>query len=303
MSVVIATEKPFAAAARDEMVKMLEGAGLKVTLLEKYSAKADLIKACSEHDAVIIRSDIIDEEVMAAAPNLKLVVRAGAGTDNVAVAVKEKIVVENTPGQNSNAVAELAFGMMVMMARNQYNGKSGWELKGKRLGLQAFGAVGKCMATLAQGFGMEVAAFDPFLPDDQFAANGVIQVKELEELYKTCDVVSLHIPSTPQTRGSINYDLLKLMKKKGILVNTARVDVIDEESVIKALKENPGLAYTTDVAPKNLEGFKALGEQFFATPKKMGAQTEEANINAGLAAARQVIAFLKEQKVMFQVKK
>lgn len=304
MKVLIATEKPFAAVAVEGMRKAIEDAGAELILLEKYTSKSDLLKAVEDVDALIVRSDKVDAEVIAATRNLKVVVRAGAGYDNIdlAAATAAGICVENTPGQNSNAVAELVFGMAVMMARNLYDGTSGSELKGKKLGIQAFGQVGRNVARIARGFEMEVSAIDPFCPDSVMEDAGVKPVHSVEALYSENKVVSIHIPATPETRGSIGFDLIASMPKGGLLINTARKEVIDEEGLIKALEARPDLKYAADVAPERAEEIKArfAGRVFF-TPKKMGAQTSEANINAGIAAARQAIAFLTTGEDRFRV--
>lgn len=304
MKVLVATEKPFAAVAVDGIREVIEGAGYELALLEKYPSKDDLLKAVADADALIIRSDKVDAEVLAAAGNLKIVVRAGAGYDNVdlAAATARGVVVENTPGQNSNAVAELVFGMTVMAVRNMYNGTSGSELKGKTLGIHAFGQVGRNVARIAKGFGMEVSALDPFCPDSAIEEAGVKPVHSVEELYKGNKFVSLHIPATAETRGSVGYDLVTLMPKNGVLINTARKEVIDEEGLRRALADRPDLKYVADVKPDNAETLAAeFGDRVFFTPKKMGAQTSEANINAGIAAARQVVAFLKDGVDRFRV--
>ncbi len=304
MKVLVATEKPFAAVAVDGIREVVEGAGYELALLEKYASKADLLAAVADADALIIRSDKVDREVLDAAGKLKIVVRAGAGYDNVdlAAATAHGVVVENTPGQNSNAVAELVFGMTVMAVRNMYNGTSGSELKGKTLGIHAFGQVGRNVARLAKGFGMEVSALDPYCPDAAMEEAGVKPVHSVEELYKGNKFVSLHIPATAETRGSVGYDLITLMPKNGVLINTARKEVIDEEGLRRALADRPDLKYVADVKPDNAETLAAeFGERVFFTPKKMGAQTSEANINAGIAAARQVVAFLKDGVDRFRV--
>ena len=304
MKVLIATEKPFAAVAVEGMRKAIEEAGAELMLLEKYTSKAVLLKAVEDADALIVRSDKVDAEVIAAAKNLKVVVRAGAGYDNIdlAAATAAGICVENTPGQNSNAVAELVFGMAVMMARNLYDGTSGSELKGKKLGIQAFGQVGRNVARIARGFEMEVSAIDPFCPDSVMEEAGVTPVHSVEALYSENKVVSIHIPATPETRGSIGFDLVASMPKGGLLINTARKEVIDEEGLIKALEARPDLKYAADVAPERAAEMKErfAGRVFF-TPKKMGAQTSEANNNAGIAAARQAIAFLTTGEDRFRV--
>lgn len=304
MKVLVATEKPFAAVAVDGIREVVEGAGYELALLEKYASKADLLAAVADADALIIRSDKVDGEVLDAAGKLKIVVRAGAGYDNVdlAAATAHGVVVENTPGQNSNAVAELVFGMTVMAVRNMYNGTSGSELKGKTLGIHAFGQVGRNVARIAKGFGMEVSALDPYCPDAAMEEAGVKPVHSVEELYKGNKFVSLHIPATAETRGSVGYDLITLMPKNGVLINTARKEVIDEEGLRRALADRPDLKYVADVKPDNAETLAAeFGERVFFTPKKMGAQTSEANINAGIAAARQVVAFLKDGVDRFRV--
>lgn len=302
--VLVATEKPFAAEAVQGIREVIENAGYQFMLLEKYATKADLLNAVESCDALIVRSDKVDGEVISAAENLKLVVRAGAGYDNIDTefAKAHGIVVENTPGQNSNAVAELVFGMAVMAARNMYAGTSGFELKGKHLGLQAFGQVGRNVARIAQGFGMSVEAYDPFCPDNVIEAAGVTPCHSVESLYSQNLFVSIHIPATPETIKSIGYELITLMPKGGVLINTARKEVIDEEGLAKALEERPDLKYVTDVKPDNaaLLTEKFAGRVFY-TPKKMGAQTAEANINAGIAAANQVVAFFKDGIDRFRV--
>ena len=306
MKVLLATQKPFAAAAVAGIRNILEGAGHEVALLEKYAAQEDLLAAVADAEAMIIRSDKVDAAVIAAAPKLRIVVRAGAGYDNVdlAAATARGIVVMNTPGQNSNAVAELAIAMMIYMARTQFTPATGSEIQGKTLGIQAFGNVGRLVGAKAAALGMKVKALDPFLTPDQIRAGGAEPVSTLDELYAGSDYLSLHIPATPQTVGSIGYDLLAKMPKGATLVNTARKEVIDEAGLAKALEERPDLKYVADVAPDNLA---ALQEQFglrvFATPKKMGAQTAEANVNAGLAAARQIVAYFKEGCTKFQLNK
>ena len=306
MKVLVATEKPFAAVAVDGIRKVVEEAGYTLDILEKYTDKAQLLNAVADADAVIIRSDIIDAEVLDAAKQLKIVVRAGAGYDNVdlAAATAHKVVVENTPGQNSNAVAELVFGMAIMSVRNMYNGTSGTELKGKRLGLQAYGQVGRNVARIAKGIGMTISAFDPYCPDEAMVAEGINPVHSVEELYSGNDIVSIHIPATPETKGSIGYDLITKMPKGGVLINTARKEVIDEAGLEKALEARQDLKYVADVKPGNAEELKAkFGDRVFFTPKKMGAQTSEANINAGIAAAHQVVAYLRDGINKYQVNK
>ena len=304
MKILIATEKPFAAAAIDGMRSIVESAGCELALLEKYTDKAQLCAAVADADGLIVRSDKVTAEVVAHAPKLKVVVRAGAGYDNIDLAAcsAQNIVAMNTPGQNSNAVAELALGLMIYMARNNFNPGTGAELKGKTLGIQAYGNVGRLVARLAQGFGMNVLAFDPFVPAEKMVAEGVTPVDALAELYKRSDYVSLHIPANDQTRKSVNYSLMSLMPKGACLVNTARKEVIDEADLATVLAERPDFKYVADVAP---DSFADLREQFgtrvFATPKKMGAETAEANVNAGLAAARQAVDYLNDGVDRFRV--
>lgn len=306
MKVLVATEKPFAPVAVDGIRKVVEEAGHELALLEKYTDRQQLLDAAADADALIIRSDKINEDVLAAAKNLKIVVRAGAGYDNVdlAAATAHTVCVENTPGQNSNAVAELVFGMTVMAVRNMYNGTSGTELKGKKLGIHAFGQVGRNVARIAKGFGMEVSALDPYCPDEVIVAAGVTPVKSIDELYSENQIVSLHIPATAETRGSVGYDLVTKLPKNGVLVNTARKEVIDEEGLRKALADRPDLKYVADVKPDNAAVLEeeCAGRVFF-TPKKMGAQTAEANINAGIAAARQIVDFFRDGSAPYRVNK
>ncbi len=306
MKVLVATEKPFASVAVNGIRQVVEEAGYELVLLEKYSSKQELLDAVADVDAVIIRSDIVDKEVLDAAKNLKIVVRAGAGYDNIDLeASKAKgVVAQNTPGQNSNAVAELVFGMTVMAVRNMYNGTSGIELKGKTLGIHAFGQVGRNVARIAKGFEMEVSALDPYCPDEVIAEAGVSPIHSVEELYSKNQFVSLHIPATAETKKSVGYDLVKLMPKNGVLINTARKEVIDEEGLAKALDERQDIKYVADIKPDTAEELKSkYGDRIFFTPKKMGAQTAEANINAGIAAARQVVEYLRDGINRYQVNK
>ena len=305
MKVLVATEKPFAAVAVEGIKKEIEGAGNELVLLEKYTEKAQLLDAVKDVDAMIIRSDKADAEVLEAAKNLKIVVRAGAGYDNIdlAAATAHNIVAENTPGQNSNAVAELVFGLLVFAVRNFYNGKAGCELKGKKLGILAFGNVGRNVARIAKGFGMEVAAYDAFCPADVIEAAGVHAVKNQDELFQTCDIVSLHIPATPETIKSIDYKTVNQLPKGGILINTARKEVINEPELLKLLAEREDLKFITDIKPDADADFTQFEGRYFSTPKKMGAQTAEANINAGIAAAKQINAFFKDGCTKFQVNK
>lgn len=304
--VLVATDKPFAKAAVDGIRKIVEGAGFELALLEKYTDKADLLKAVADVDAIIVRSDIISADVVEAAKNLKIVVRAGAGYDNLdlAACTAKGVVAMNTPGQNSNAVAELAIGMMIFMARDQFNPTTGSEIMGKRLGIHAYGNVGKLVASHAKGFGMEIYAFDPFVKKEDIEKDGVKVVGSVEELYAVSDYLSLHIPANDKTKKSIGFELLVKMPKGGTLINTARKEVIDEEGLMKAFEERPDLKYATDIAADSQAALaEKFGNRVFATPKKMGAQTSEANINAGLAAANQIVKFLKTGDRTFQVNK
>ena len=302
--VLIATDKPFAPVAVNGIREIVEAHGYELVLLEKYTSQDELIAAVADVDAMIIRSDKATKEVIEAAKNLKVIVRAGAGYDNIdlAACTAHNVVAMNTPGQNSNAVAELAFGMMVYMARNFFNGKSGSELKGKKIGIHAYGNVGQNVGRIARGFGMEVYAFDPFMTDEQIKNAGAIPLHSAEEMYKMCQYISLHIPATEQTKKSINYDLLKDMPKGAVLVNTARKEVIDEEGLAKLMEERADFHYITDIAP-DCDCFSKFEGRFFATPKKMGAQTEEANVNAGLAAAHQIVNFIEKGDEKFRVNK
>ena len=305
MKILVATEKPFAAEAVDGIKKEAQAAGHEVVMLEKYTEKQQLLAAVADADAAIIRSDKFTADVFDAAKNLKIVVRAGAGYDNIdlAAATAHGVVAENTPGQNSNAVAELVFGMLVFAVRNFYNGKSGSELKGKRLGILAFGNVGRNVARIAKGFGMEVSAYDAFCPADVIEAAGVHACKDQAELFATNDVVSLHIPATAETIQSINYELVNKMPKGAILVNTARKEVINEPELLKLMADRADIKYVTDIMPDADAEFKTFEGRYFSTPKKMGAQTAEANINAGIAAAKQIAAFFADGCTKFQVNK
>lgn len=307
MKVLIATEKPFAQKAVDGIRLIVEEAGYELALLEKYTDKAQLLEAVADVDALIIRSDKVTAEVIAAAPQLKIVVRAGAGYDNVdlAAATARGIVVMNTPGQNSNAVAELAIALMIYISRNRFTPGTGHEIMGKTLGIHAYGNVGKLVGRKGKAMGMEVIAYDPFIQEDAvFEADGVKRVGSVEELYAKADFLSLHIPATEQTRGSIGYELLMSMPKGATLVNTARKEVIDEAGLMRALEEREDLKYVTDIAAGiQAELDEKFGKRVFATPKKMGAETAEANLNAGLAAARQIVDFFKTGNTRFQVNK
>ena len=304
MKVLIATEKPFAATAVQGIREVIEAAGYELALLEKYTQKSELLEAVSDADALIVRSDKVDAEVLDAAKNLKIVVRAGAGFDNLDLeaATAHNVVAMNTPGQNSNAVAELVMGMLVYAVRNFYNGKSGSELMGKRLGILAFGNVGRNVARIAKGFGMEVSAYDAYCPAQVIEEAGVHAVANQEELFATCDIVSLHIPATAETRKSINAALVGSMKPGAILVNTARKEVIDEEGLMKIMEERADIKYVTDIMPDADAAFaEKFPGRYFSTPKKMGAQTAEANANAGIAAAKQIVGYLKDGITKFQL--
>jgi D-3-phosphoglycerate dehydrogenase / 2-oxoglutarate reductase len=302
--VLVATDKPFAAVAVKGIRKIVEDAGYELLLLEKYTDPADFIKAVEAADALIVRSDLVTPEVIKAGKNLKIVVRAGAGFDNIDLAASTAagVVVMNTPGQNSNAVAELVFGMLIYQIRSHFNGSSGTELLGKKIGLHAYGNVGRNVARIAKGFGMDVYAFDPFISADEIVKDGVKPVADLKELYSTCQIVSLHIPANEKTKKSINTELLSLMPKGAVLVNTARKEVICEDSLQKIFAEREDFRYVSDVAPDCLEALKEkFTGRFFVTPKKMGAQTSEANVNAGLAAANQIVDFFEKGDIRFKV--
>lgn len=303
--VLIATEKPFAAAAVNGIKKIFDEAGFETVLLEKYTDPNDLIKAVADVDAMIIRSDKATKAVIEAGKNLKIIIRAGAGYDNIdlAAATEKGIVAMNTPGQNSNAVAELAAGMMVFMARAQYKGGSGSELKGKKLGLHAYGYVPRMLAHIAKGFGMEIYAYDPFIPKEAITKDGVKVVKDLNELYSTCQYISLHIPANEKTKKSINYDLMSKLPKGGTIINTARKEVINEDDLKRVFEERADFKYISDIAPECHSDLLKFEARYYSTPKKQGAETSEANINAGLASANQIVNFLKKGDRTFQVNK
>ena len=305
MKVLIATEKPFAKEALEAIKKEIVDGGHSVEVLEKYTEKSELLSAVAQANAVIIRSDIVDKDVLDAAKELKIVVRAGAGYDNVDIqsAKEHQVVVENTPGQNANAVAELVFGLLVYAVRNFYNGKSGSELKGKKLGLLAYGNVSRNVSRIAKGFGMDVYAYDAYCTAEQIESDGVKAVSSPSALFEQCDVVSLHIPATPETTKSINYELVNKLPKGGILVNTARKEVINEEELLKLMAERQDIKFITDIKPSVDEQFAQFEGRYFSTPKKMGAQTSEANTNAGIAAAKQINAFFNEGCTKYQVNK
>ena len=305
MKVLVATEKPFAANAVKAIKEEIEKAGHELVLLEKYTEKAQLLDAVKDVEAMIVRSDKITPDVMDAAPKLKIIVRAGAGYDSIdtAYAKETGIIVENTPGQNANAVAELVLGLLVYAVRAFFNGKSGSELIGKKLGLLAFGNVGRNVARIAKGFGMDVYAYDAFCPANVIEEAGVHAVANQEALFDQCDIVSLHIPATPETKQSINYALVNRLPKGGILVNTARKEVINEAELLKLMAEREDLKFVTDIKPDADADFAKLEGRYFSTPKKMGAQTAEANFNAGLAAAKQINAYFADGCTKFQVNK
>ena len=306
MKVLIATDKPFAKIAVDGIRREVEAAGFELALLEKYTEKQQLLDAVVDADAIIIRSDIIDAEVIAAAKQLKIVVRAGAGYDNVDLeaASASGVCVMNTPGQNANAVAELVFGMLIYAVRNFYNGTSGTELMGKKLGIHAYGNVGRNVARIAKGFGMDLYAFDAYCPETIMKNDAIKPMKSVEDLYATCDIVSVHIPATPETKESINAALLGLMPKGAVLVNTARKEVIDEAEMVEFMTVHPNFKYVTDIVPGNdVEMTEKFAGRYFTTPKKMGAQTSEANINAGIAAAKQIVDFIKNGNAQYKVNK
>lgn len=304
MNVLVATEKPFAAEAVEGIRQAVEQGGHTLTLLEKYTLKTQLLEAVTEADAMIIRSDKVDSEVIESAPELKIIVRAGAGYDNVdlAAAAAQGIVVENTPGQNSNAVAELVFGMLIQTMRNNYDGSTGRELRGKRLGTHAFGQVARQVARIAHGFNMKVSTHSPYNLNEEFERAGVTKAASIEDLYSNSDIVTIHIPLKPETERMIGYDLISKMPKNAILVNTARKEVIDEPGLFRAMEERPDIKYISDLRPSDADEWETkFGSRVFFTPKKMGAQTAEANINAGIAAARQIVAFFATGDETFKV--
>lgn len=306
MKILVATDKPFASEAVKGISEVVKNAGFELELLEKYTEKKQLLDALANADAAIIRSDIFDKDVLDAAKQLKIVVRAGAGFDNIDLdaATANNICVMNTPGQNANAVAELVFGMVVYAVRCFYNGGSGTELLGKKLGIHAYGNVGRNVARIAKGFGMEVYAFDPFLTKEAIEAEGVKAVTSVEELYSTCQFVSLHIPATPETKNSINHALLSKMPKGALLINTARKEVMNEAEMVTLMQDRADFKYVTDIMPSNhAEMAEKFAGRYFSTPKKMGAQTAEANTNAGIAAANQIVDFLKNGNEKFRVNK
>ena len=304
MNILIATEKPFAPAAVEGIRAIVESSGHTLRLLEKYPDKATLLSAVADVDALIIRSDLVDAAVLDAAPRLRIVVRAGAGVDNVDLdaATERDIVVMNTPGQNANAVAELVFGLLVRHVRHNYDGTAGTELRGKRIGLLAYGNVARCVARIARGFEMEVSAYDFFNRVERIEEDGTYAAHNLYDLVQQCDIVSLHTPATPRTREFVNREMIELMRPGGILINTARKEIIHEDELLQLLTERTDLSYLTDIRPDRHEDFvAALGNRYYATPKKLGAQTAEANANAGLAVARQIVGFFATGDTTFRV--
>lgn len=304
MNILIATEKPFAPAAVEGIRAIVESSGHTLRLLEKYPDKATLLSSVADVDALIIRSDLVDAAVLDAAPRLRIVVRAGAGVDNVDLdaATERDIVVMNTPGQNANAVAELVFGLLVRHVRHNYDGTAGTELRGKRIGLLAYGNVARCVARIARGFEMEVSAYDFFNRVERIEEDGTYAAHNLYDLVQQCDIVSLHTPATPRTREFVNREMIELMRPGGILINTARKEIIHEDELLQLLTERTDLSYLTDIRPDRHEDFvAALGNRYYATPKKLGAQTAEANANAGLAAARQIVGFFATGDTTFRV--
>lgn len=304
MKVLVATEKPFSAKAVEGIRSRIEAAGHTFALLEKYTSPDQLREAVADVNALIVRSDIVDQALIDAAPELKIVVRAGAGYDNIDLkaATAAGVIVENTPGQNSNAVAELVIGMAIMAARNKYAGTTGWEISGKRLGLQAFGQVSRHVAKIAKGFSMDISAIDPYCPTDVIEGQGVKVAASLEDLYSNNDIVSIHIPATPETKGSIGRNLISRMPKGAVLINTARKEVINEAELEEVLAERTDLKYFADVKPGNADTLtERFADRVFFTPKKSGAQTAEANLNAGLAAADQIVAFFRDGTDRFRV--
>lgn len=306
MKVLVATDKPFAKIAIDGIKNEIEGVGFELALLEKYTEKKQLLDAVADAEAIIVRSDIIDDEVISTAKKLKIVIRAGAGYDNIDLeaATKAGVVVMNTPGQNANAVAELVFGMLVYGVRNFFNGTSGTELMGKRLGIHAYGNVGRNVARLAKGFGMEISAYDAYCRAEDIKSEGVNPTCSVKTLYQGCDIISLHIPLTAETRQIVGKELLEMLPDNGIVVNTARKEIINEPELLQHMINHPKFKYLTDIKPDMDAEFKEkVGDRYFATPKKMGAQTAEANVNAGIAAAQQIVDFLKNGNEKYRVNK
>lgn len=302
--ILIATDKPFSKDAVSKISSVIEKAGFVCSLLESYTSKQQLLDAVSDANALIVRSDVIDKEVIDAAKQLQIIVRAGAGYDTIdlAAATEKNIVVMNTPGQNANAVAELVFGMMIFFARASFSGKAGTELRGKSIGIHAFGNIGKLVAKIAQGFGMTVYAFDPYVSHSVIEAEGVISLGTVEELYASCQYISLHIPATEKTKLSINKNLLSRMPQNAVLINTARKEVIHEDDMLEFMAERPDFSYLSDIAPSKKEQFEQqFAARVFFTPKKLGAQTAEANSNAGVAAAKQIINFFTKADTTFKV--
>jgi D-3-phosphoglycerate dehydrogenase len=306
MEILVATEKPFAQIAIRQIREVTEAAGYKLALLENYKSISELLAAVSTADAMIVRSDIVSAEVLDAAKNLKIVVRAGSGYDNLDLesCTTHNVVAMNTPGQNSNAVAELVFELLLYQIRRGFSGKSGSELRGKTIGLHAFGNVGKYVADIARGFGMDVYAYDPFVSERVMKNNNAKQTINVEELYSKCQYISIHMPCNDVTKKSIGFALMNKMPQNAVLVNTARKEVIDEQGLLKMFEMRPDFCYLSDVEPDCKAVFeeKYKGRYIF-TAKKMGAQTEESNINAGVAAARQIVEYFKTGKEKYRVNK
>jgi D-3-phosphoglycerate dehydrogenase len=304
--VLVATEKPFAKAAVESIKKIVVDAGYEFALIEKYSSQDDLIKAVADVHAIIIRSDIVDKAVIDAAKNLEIVVRAGAGYDNIdlSACTARGIVAMNTPGQNANAVAELVFGMVIYLIRNQFDGSTGTELRNKKIGIHGYGYIGKIVALIAKGFGMKVYAFDPFVDRVLIENDGVKYESSMDDLYSKCQYISLHVPANEKTKKSINFDLLSKMPEGACLINTARKEIIDEAGLVKLFEARKDFRYASDIAPDNaVEIAEKFKGRFYFTPKKTGAQTHEANNNAGLAAANQISGFFKTGDKTCQVNK
>ena len=302
--VLIATEKPFAPAAANQMIETLEGAGYQVKRLEKYTSKAELLEAVKDVDAMIVRSDIVDKEVIEAANILKVVVRAGSGFDNLdlATCTEKGMVAMNTPGQNSNAVAELAIGMMIFMSRGQFKGVSGTELKGKTVGVYGCGNIGRRVARIAQGLGMKVVALDPCITKVSMEPYDVKVVQDVAELFSASDFLSLHIPANEKTKKSVNFDMMSKMPKGATIINTARKEIIDEDGLMRMLEERPDFKYISDIAPTNhAELAEKFELRYYSTPKKQGAETSEANVNAGVAAAEQIVSFIESGDQTYRV--
>jgi D-3-phosphoglycerate dehydrogenase len=306
MKILLATEKPFAKVAVSQIREVVESAGYELDILENYKTSSELLSAMEDTDGLIVRSDLVTAEVLDAAKKLRIVIRAGAGYDNLDLeaCTRNKVVAMNTPGQNSNAVAELVFAMLLYHIRGGFGGKSGTELRGKSIGIHAFGHVGKLVAEIAKGFSMYVYAYDPFLPEAEIRKYGIKVLKRAEEMYRICHFISLHLPANSATRKSIGYEQLSKMPDPAVLINSARKEIIDEDGLLKIFEERPDFCYLSDVAPdcKAIIEEKYRGRCLF-TAKKMGAQTEEANINAGVAAARQMVDYFESGNETYKINK